>query len=121
MSEEDDGPEINNQRAFDSSPIESTLSAIPEVTPQDKGEPSPVPYSIFLQKPSPDIDPKGQTIIRMNLALPNLAECGTRGLIPPEVMPFVTMADRAFRQGYYRFELIVGDWSIKIYKHPNNP
>lgn len=92
----------------------------PEVTAQDKGAPSPVPYSVMIQKPSPDIDPQGQVVIRINLALKSLDNATLERLIPGDCRIFVEWARKSFLAGYYRFELIVGDWSIKVYKHPNN-
>jgi hypothetical protein len=99
-------------------PPEPSLNTEPIYTAQDKGEPSPVPYSIFIQRPSPDIDPAGQEIYKINLALKELYHLDN--MVPPETRPFLKLAEQAFRNGYYRFELIVGDWSIKVYKHPNN-
>lgn len=115
------GPDRRKLKEIQEAQATDPMIAKPEVTPQDLGEPSPVPYSVFIQRPSPDIDPKGESVIRINLALKGLSDCHIRGVVPMDCLPFVQMAYRCFRQGYYRFELVVGDWSIRCYKHPNNP
>lgn len=91
----------------------------PELTPQDLGEPSPVPYSVFILRPSPDLNTAGREKVDIKLALADLDH--VEPLVPAEIRPFFQGIRQAFRAGYYRFELVVGDWSIRVYKHPNNP
>lgn len=99
----------------------SPLGAIqvPELTPQDQGEPSPVPYSIFINSPVPTEQRPGDKIVDIKLAVAFRTD--VKGFVPPEVEEFINMAFVAFEAGYYRFELVVGGWSIRVYKHPNNP
>jgi hypothetical protein len=93
----------------------------PEVTPQDLGAPSPVPYSVFLRRPSADIDASGLETAQRTVAVKKLAS------VIVEVDDFINIPglgdfiEGAFnRAGFYRLEIIVGDVSIKVYKHPNN-
>lgn len=98
-----------------------SLSAKPEQTAQDHGEPSPVPYSIFIKSPAVDTEETGIARLSLSLALSCLDEYCVKDAVPRMALPFVEMARKSFNNGYYRFELIVGDLSIRIYKHPNNP
>lgn len=106
-------------------PAEATepvsLSATPELTAQDLGKPSPVPYSVFINSPAVSTEEAGIERLSLSLAVASLSSCNIKGLVPDEARPFIDMAREAFRAGYYRFELVVGDLSIRIYKHPNNP
>lgn len=120
MSNEDI-EDLSNQRVFDSSPTEPIVMQAPELTPQDKGEPSPVPYSIFIKSPAVDTQEEGIEKINISLALKDLDADTLRWYIPQDVRTLVEFARNCFEGGYYRFELIVGDWSIRVYKHPNNP
>jgi hypothetical protein len=135
MSDEDESTHVNEPRIFDSSPIEidypfdetkgpsngvvEMMAAKPEETAQDKGEPSPVPYSIFINRPVPSEQRPGDTVIDIKLAVAFRTDA--MQLAPDEVKDYIDEAFKAFERGYYRFELVVGDWSIRIYKHPNNP
>jgi hypothetical protein len=137
---------VNEPRIFDSSPIPDearpgpriteispdhavadmsnvTIGMAPKVeeTAQDRGEPSPVPYIIFIKSPAVDTEEPGIERLNVSLALKSLDLWDIKHCVPPSCQPFVEMADNAFRRGYYRFELVVGDLSIRIYKHPNNP
>jgi hypothetical protein len=93
----------------------------PQVTPQDLGAPSPVPYSVFLRRPSADIDASGMETAQRTVAVKKL------GRVIAEIGDFVEIPglgefiEGAFNEsGVYRLEIIVGDVSIKVYKHPNN-
>jgi hypothetical protein len=115
---------VNEPRIFDSSPLATepvSLSATPELTAQDLGKPSLVPYSVFINSPAVMTEETGIERLSLSLAVSDLSSCNVNGKIPVEAQPFVEMARKAFRAGYYRFELVVGDLSIRIYKHPNNP
>jgi hypothetical protein len=115
---------VNEPRIFDSSPLATepvSLSATPELTAQDLGKPSPVPYSVFINSPAVMTEEAGIERLSLSLAVASLSSCNIKGLVPDEARPFIDMAREAFRAGYYRFELVVGDLSIRIYKHPNNP
>jgi hypothetical protein len=100
---------------------EPILTPLVQETAQDRGEPSPVPYSIFINSPAVMTEETGIERLSLSLSVRDLSSCNVRGLVPDEAFPFIDMAKNAFRRGYYRFELIVGDLSIRIYKHPNNP
>ena len=92
----------------------------PEVTPQDLGAPSPVPYSLFCRQPSADIDATGLEIrqeTRSAKDLRKIAEAADDFVSGIGLGDFIRSA---FEAGAYRLELIVGDVSIKVYKHPNN-
>jgi hypothetical protein len=93
----------------------------PEVTPQDLGAPSPVPYSLFLRRPSADIDASGLETAQRTVAVKALASviCEVNDFC--EVEGLGAFISGAFTTaGVYRLEIIVGDISIKVYKHPNN-
>lgn len=93
----------------------------PELTPQDLGVPSPVPYSLFLRQPSADIDPTGQETRQSTISSKTLQGVinEAAALAPiPGLAEFIEGAFDAW--GAYRLEIIVGDVSIKVYKHPNN-
>jgi len=102
-------------------PLAGQLTPKIEQTAQDRGEPSPVPYSIFIKSPAVDTEEQGIERYTLSVAVSDLSSCHTDKLVPVDCRPWVEAARMAFRRGYYRFELIVGDWSIRIYKHPNNP
>lgn len=92
-------------------------------TDQDKGKPSPVPFTLLMQRPSPDIDAAGVPTIYVRGSYRELWELLSDVRKQFNVSDdFIRFLSWAFESGgYYRFELIVGDWSIKVYKHPNNP
>lgn len=110
---------INTNKKVTGDGLDVSLNCEPEITPQDLGKPSPVPYSIFFMKPSADIGLAGREVIKINLAIKDL-DCGLENLLPSETRPLLGVIRGLFRNGYYRFEATVGDWSIKVYKHPNN-
>jgi hypothetical protein len=95
---------------------------VPELTPQDKGEPSPVPFTLMIQKPSPDCNQDGVEKIFFRGAFAELhgVTGGIRNHFPDD--NFIRFVSEAFsKHGVYRLEVVVADWSIKVYKHPNNP
>jgi hypothetical protein len=110
-------PELKGAQA--SAPLD--FAQAPEITPQDLGAPSPVPYSLFMRRPSADIDLAGRESTQVSITRKDL-----QGIVD-EVVAFAQIAGlgkfitEAFEGGFYRLELIVGDISIKVYKHPNNP
>lgn len=82
-------------------------------------EVSKVPYSIFMQQPSGDLPQDGVETTYYRASREDLQKtCAeVQNLLGPEV---AAMVKAAFgRAGYYRFELLVGSTSLKIYKHPS--
>lgn len=90
-------------------------------TPQDRGEPSPVPYSIIIQSPSLDLPQSGTEKIYLTAAVKDLNQ--TIETIKPyfQAVGFESFIKAVFNSGLYRLEMVIGGLSIKIYKHPNNP
>jgi len=118
-----DDPKLFSQllgRDTDKTPEASDpiLSATPEVTPQDLGKPSPVPYSVFINRPVPSEQRPGDSIVDIKIAVAYRTDA--IAIAPHEVKAFIELAFQSFEAGYYRFELVVGDWSVRVYKHPNN-
>jgi hypothetical protein len=91
-------------------------------TPQDAGKPSPVPYSLIVQYPSPDLPQEGIEKIYFTGAFKDVATLRSAlHNILPEYVVGTFIRDSFEKFGAYRLEIIIAEWSIKIYKHPNNP
>jgi len=101
-----------------SAPTEFTQP--PQVTPQDLGAPSPVPYSLFLRRPSADIDATGQETRQSTISTKTLQGVINEVMAINPIPGLDEFIEGAFEAGVYRLEIIVGDISIKVYKHPNN-
>jgi len=92
----------------------------PEVTPQDLGAPSPVPYSLFCRQPSADIDATGQETRTLTISAKDLDRVAAVAVSFCDVPGLGQFIEAAFDEGAYRLEILIGDISIKVYKHPNN-
>jgi hypothetical protein len=92
-----------------------------EATPQDKGVPSPVPFSLIIRQPSSDIDTQGRPHFHFSGAYKSIDDMPL-AMLPGDIMGDVErMLRKVFESGAYRIEMVIGDWEIKVYKHPNNP
>jgi hypothetical protein len=90
-------------------------------TPQDKGVPSPVPYSLIIQHPSPDLNQDGVEKIYLTAAVTDVDKI-IETLKPYfQSVGFESFLKAVFSSDLYRLEMVIGGLSIKIYKHPNNP
>jgi AraC-like DNA-binding protein len=98
----------------------SEFTQAPQVTPQDLGAPSPVPYSLFYRRPSADIDPTGQETRQSTISSKTLQGVINEVMGINPINGLDEFIEGAFEAGAYRLEIIVGDVSIKVYKHPNN-
>lgn len=112
---------INRLKNMEFQTTEPVAQMAAGVTPQDLGQPSPVPYTLFYRQPSADIDPAGKETTQISASAKDLKR------ITAEVMSLAPIdgLDRFIKSafddfGVYRLEIVVGDASIKIYKHPNN-
>jgi hypothetical protein len=95
---------------------------VPELTPQDKGEPSPVPFTLMLQKPSADCNQAGVEKFHFTGAYKEIEQLthALHTFYPDDNLSrFIAEAFNSRRA--WRLEIILADWSIKVYKHPNNP
>jgi hypothetical protein len=88
--------------------------------PQDAGKPSPVPYSLILQRPSMDLPQDGVEKFYMTGASKDIDSIIKGVSLQIESTGLNRFIKDAFESGHYRLEVIIGDLSIKIYKHPNN-
>lgn len=113
---------VNNQEATSSEALGDQLATAElKETPRDRGEPSPVPYSIIIQSPTNDLPQTGVEKIYVTAAVTDVNR--VIETIKPyfHSVGFESFLKAIFSSGLYRLEVVVGGLSIKIYKHPNNP
>lgn len=89
--------------------------------PSQEPERSTVPYSVIFQCPTSDIAVHGREQFYIKLALESLddLEPHFNGVLVGGIFDIISAARGMFHMGYHRFECVVGDWSLKIYKQPD--
>jgi hypothetical protein len=89
--------------------------------PKGENDPSPVPFSIILQRPSPDLPQDGVEKFYMTAAAKDVETVTQAAALQIQSAGLTKFIKDVFDSGYHRLEIVVGDLSIKIYKHRNNP
>jgi hypothetical protein len=81
-----------------------------------------VPYSLIVQRPSADLPQTGVEKIYFTGAFKDLDGLTAyfMGIFGDSTL--MNFVKNAFEyRGVYRLEIVLADWSFKIYKHQNNP
>lgn len=95
--------------------------APPDISPQDLGAPSPVPFTLIIQTPSPDLPQAGGETLYLKASCKDIVTVTKELSIYVDNNSLAKFVRDCFDSGYYRLEITLGGTSIKIYKHPNNP